>query len=123
VSGEAEARWHSGSEHAPPEANALSPAGSKSPSAAPHARSISGNRSLVLRRSDGARVVLPRAWQDFMREHGEVLSESIVHLPVLLATLTAVVAGEASSPAERAQSAVGVATSQLRLAHGGEDGR
>ena len=75
-----------------------------------------------MRRSDVAGVVLPRAWQDFMRQHGEVLAESIVHLPVLLAAFTAVVAGEASSPAEGAQSAVGVASPQLRLAHSGEHG-
>jgi len=58
-----------------------------------------------------------------MRLHGKVLAESVVHLPVLLAALTAVVAREASSPAERAQGAVGVASPQLRLAHGGEHGQ
>lgn len=58
-----------------------------------------------------------------MRKHGEVLPESIIHLSVPLAAFAAVVAREASSPAEGAQGAVGVAAPQLWLAHGGEDGR
>lgn len=122
--GEVEARQHSRSEHAPSEADALPKASSEPSPAALEACSIGNNRRLVLRRGDVARVVLPCAWQDFMRQHGEVLAESIVHLSVPLAALTAVCAsaGEASSPAEGAQGAVGVAAPQLWLAHGGEDG-
>lgn len=100
------------SEHTPSEADALPPASAESPSAALHACGIGESRRFVLWRGDVARVVLPCARQDFVRQHGEVLSESIVHLSVPLTAFTAVgaSAGEASGPAERAQGAVGVAS-------------
>lgn len=121
--GEVAVRRRSGSEHATSEADALSPASSESSSAALQARSISDDGRLLLRRGNIAGVILPCTWQDFVRQHSEVLPESIVHLPVPLAAFATVGAGEATSPAERAQGAVGVAAPQLRLAHGGEDGR
>jgi hypothetical protein len=109
-------KGHSRSEHAPSEAHALSPAGAKELAAASDARRVRRHRSGALCRCNVPRVVLLRAWQNFVRLCGEVEVEAIVHLAVLLASLAAV-GGEAASPGERAEGAVGVAALQLGLAH------
>jgi hypothetical protein len=55
------------SEHAPSEAHALSPAGAKELAAASDARRVRRHRSGALCRCNVPRVVLLRAWKDFVR--------------------------------------------------------
>lgn len=81
---------HSRSEHAPTEADALSPACAKELSAASDAPRVRGHWSGALCRCNVPGVVFPGAREDFVRQRGEVEVEAIVHLAVLLASLAAV---------------------------------
>lgn len=107
------------SEEAPSEPDALPPACAEDSFAASYAAGVRGRRCLISGGGGGVRVVFSRTREDFVRQHGEVKAEAIVHLPVLLPSLADGVGREAAVPAERAEAAFAAAALQLGLVHSG----